>query len=94
MRLNEPAYTHARRLVVETHVVLDDRDERSEHRPSAQQESNYIDDHGFADYGAYLDADDEANEGTRSHCKLPYTTVPCGAPRPDRRSRGGVRSTP
>jgi hypothetical protein len=73
VRLNERAYAHARRLVVEERVVLDDRDEWSEHRPSAEQENRYIDEHGFAEYGRwYLGVDDEAKEDTKSHYKFPY----------------------
>ena len=73
VRLNEQGYAHARRLVAERSVVLDDRDEWSKHRPSAQQENRYIDEHGFGEYGRwYLGVDDEANEDTKSHYKFPY----------------------
>jgi hypothetical protein len=58
---------------VEERVVLDDRDEWSEHRPSAEQENRYIDEHGFAEYGRwYLGVDDEAKKDTKSHYKFPY----------------------
>jgi hypothetical protein len=72
-RLNERGYEHARRLIEQGRVVLDDRDEWSEHRPSAQQENGYIDEHGFGEYGRwYLGLDYEANGNTKSHYKFPY----------------------
>ena len=71
--LNERGYTHARALIGEGRVVLDERDEWSEHRPSAQLENRYIEEHGFPEYGRwYLGVDDEANEDTKSHYKFPY----------------------
>jgi hypothetical protein len=51
--LNEKAYNRAKALVVEGRVVLDQRDDWSEHQPSAQQENEFIDDHGFAEYGRW-----------------------------------------
>jgi hypothetical protein len=72
-RLNERGYEYARRLIEQGRVVLDDRDEWSEHRPSAQQENGYIDEHGFGEYGRwYLGVDDEASGNTKSHYKFPY----------------------
>jgi hypothetical protein len=74
VKLNERGYAHARRLAAEGRVVLDDRDEWSEHRPSAEQENRYLDEHGFAEYGRwYLGIDDEANENTKAHYKFPYS---------------------
>ena len=73
VKLNERGYAHARRLVEEGRVVLDDRDDWSEHRPSAEQENRYIEEHGFAEYGRwYLGVDDEKGEDTKSHYKFPY----------------------
>jgi hypothetical protein len=44
--LNERAYDHARSLVEQRRVVLDDRGEWSEHGPAADDENRYLDEHG------------------------------------------------
>jgi hypothetical protein len=73
MRLNEPAYAQARKLVEQQKVVLDERDDWSEHRPSAQRENDYLDRNGFAEYGRwYLGIDDEESENTKGRYKFPY----------------------
>ena len=41
VRLNNRAYEHAQQLIKDGKVVLDDRDDWSEHQPSAQQENDY-----------------------------------------------------
>ena len=73
VKSNERGFAHARRLVEEGRVVLDERNDWSEHRPSAEQENRYIDEHGFAGYGRwYLGVDDETGEDSKSHYKFPY----------------------
>lgn len=39
MKLNEPAYEHPRQLIVQRHIVLDDRGDWSEHQPAAADEN-------------------------------------------------------
>jgi hypothetical protein len=71
--LNNRALDHARTLIRDHHVVLDDRDEWSEHRPSAREENRYLEEHGFREYGRwYLGVDDEFDADTKSHYKFPY----------------------
>jgi hypothetical protein len=73
VKLNERAYDHAKALITDGKVVLDDRDAWSEHRPSAERENEFIDEHGFAEYGRwYLGVDDEYAEDTKSRYKFPY----------------------
>ncbi len=73
VKLNRRAYDHAKRLVKEHHAVLDDRDAWSEHRPSADQENAFLDEHGFGEYGRwYLGLDDEKDPETKGHYKFPY----------------------
>jgi hypothetical protein len=73
VKLNNRAYDHARSLIEERQVVLDDRDEWSEHRPPAREENRYIEEHGIRTYGRwYLGVDDEFDEDTKSHYKFPY----------------------
>jgi hypothetical protein len=44
----EAGYDNARRLVDDGHVVLDERDDWSEHHPTrAEEENRFIEEHGF-----------------------------------------------
>jgi hypothetical protein len=71
--LNNRAYDHARSLIEDRQVVLDDRDEWSEHQPSAEDENRFIEEHGFGAYGRwYLGVDDDMAEDTKGHYKFPY----------------------
>jgi hypothetical protein len=71
--LNKSAYSHAQKLISDGHVVLDQRDDWSEHRPSAQQENKFIDKHGIDKYQRwYLGIDDEHPENTKGRYKFPY----------------------
>jgi hypothetical protein len=73
VKLHRPGYDHARQLVGDEHVVLDERDAWSEHQPSAADENAFIDEHGWAEYGRWhLAVDDEANRETKGHYKFPY----------------------
>jgi hypothetical protein len=71
--LNHRAYEHAKQLISEGRFVLDERDAWSEHRPSAEQENEFIRLHGFAEYGRwYLGINDEKPEQTKGHYEFPY----------------------
>jgi hypothetical protein len=73
VRLNERAYEHAQRLVRERRVVRDGRDSWSEHRPSAGQENEFIEAHGWGEYQKwFLGIDDEQREHTKQRHKFPY----------------------
>jgi hypothetical protein len=73
VKRNRRAYEHAQALVKQREVVIDDRDDWSEHQPSAQQENEYLEAHGFRDYGRwYLGVDDAHGEETKAHYKYPY----------------------
>ena len=55
--LNRRAYEHA---INNGRFVFDERDVWSEHRPSAQEENDFIHLHGYAKYGKwYLGINDE-----------------------------------
>jgi hypothetical protein len=72
-KLNDQAFEHAKKLVKEGHVVADDRDAWSEHQPSAQQENEFIRQHGFAGYAKWhLGIDDAEGEDTKGRYKFPY----------------------
>jgi hypothetical protein len=53
--------------------VLDDRDDWSEHRPSAEDENRFIEEHGWREYGEWSPGiDDEADPETKARYKFPY----------------------
>jgi hypothetical protein len=73
VKLNESGYAHARKLVDERHVVIDDRDDWSEHQPSAEDENRFIEEHGWYEYGRWhLAIDDEQGEEKKARYKFPY----------------------
>jgi dienelactone hydrolase len=73
VKLNRRAYEYAKRLISEGKFVFDERDAWSEHRPSAQQENEFIRQNGFAEYGKwYLGINDEKGEQTKGHYEFPF----------------------
>lgn len=73
VRLNRPAFEYAQELVRQGQVVLDERDDWSEHQPSARQENEYIEEHGIGAYAKWhLGVDDEQRETNKGRYKFPY----------------------
>jgi hypothetical protein len=73
VRLNSRGFEHAERLINESRFAIDDRDAWREHKPSGQQENEYIEQHGWHAYGRwYLGIDDQAPADTKRHYKFPY----------------------
>jgi hypothetical protein len=73
VKLNRTAYKHAQEVIAQHLAVLDERDAWSEHQPSAQQENDYLELHGFREYAKwFLGEDDEENEETKGRHKFPY----------------------
>jgi hypothetical protein len=73
VKLNRTGYQHAQELIVQHLTVIDERDAWSEHQPSAEEENNYLKEHGFGEYAKwFLGEDDEANEETKGRYKFPY----------------------
>ena len=73
VKLNERAFEHARALIGEQRVVLDERDAWSEHQPTPEQENELIRQHGFREYGRwYLGIDDGEAEDTKGRYTFPY----------------------
>ena len=73
VKLNETAFEHAKRLIIDGRFVHDDRDAWSEHQPSAAEENRFIQDNGYDGYAHwYLGVDDEAPADTKGHHKFPY----------------------
>jgi hypothetical protein len=73
VKLNRKAYEHAKELIRDGKVVLDERDDWSEHQPSADEENHFIEEHGYGEYAKWhLGVDDEQREGTKGRYKFPY----------------------
>jgi hypothetical protein len=71
--LNETAFEFARGLVTEGKFVADERDAWSEHQPSAQQDNEFIEKHGFGAYARWhLGVDDSEPADRKAHYKFPY----------------------
>jgi hypothetical protein len=73
VKLNRRALDHARHLIEAGAFVIDNRDAWSEHRPTAQQENEYIEQRGIGEYGKwYLGINDERPADTKGHYEFPY----------------------
>ena len=73
IRLNETALRNARSLVRDGKVVRDERDDWSEHAPSADEENAFIEEHGWTEYRHWhLGIDDDANAETKEAYSFPY----------------------
>lgn len=73
VKLNETGLRHARSLVRDGKVVRDERDDWSEHAPSADEENEFIEKHGWAEYGKWhLGVDDDEDRETKAHYSFPY----------------------
>ena len=73
VELNKRAFEHARTLVEQGAFVFDERDQWSEHQPSAQEENAYLQEHGFGEYGKwFLGIDPAEDEENKGRYKFPY----------------------
>lgn len=73
IRLNDDALSHARGLLRSGDVTTDERDDWSQHAPSADQENDFIEKEGMAEFGRWhLGEDTDATEGTKGRYTFPY----------------------
>jgi hypothetical protein len=73
VKLNARAFGHAQDLIVTGAYVIDDRDAWSEHQPTAQQENDFIRQHGIGEYSRwYLGIDGQEDEDNKGRYKFPY----------------------
>src|SRR5258706_96561 len=73
MKLNQRAFDHAKTLVREGQVVMDERDDWSEHQPQTQKENAFIELYGMKQFAKWhLGIDDEEEEGSKHRYKFPY----------------------
>ena len=70
--LNRDALTHAEKLIERGDVVRDERDDWSEHAPSADDENRMIDRDGWNDYAEwYLGIDRSESDETKGRFSFP-----------------------
>ncbi len=73
VRLNKEALAHAEKLLRKGRVVRDERDDWSEHAPSAQEGNRFIDAHGMDEYALWFLGEDTAEtKGTKGRHLFPY----------------------
>jgi hypothetical protein len=73
VKLSQRSYEHAQNLIKEGRFVYDERDDWSEHQPSAQEENEFIDAHGWQEFGRwYLGVDTERDPETKARYSFPY----------------------
>jgi hypothetical protein len=73
MKLNKTAFEHAQQLVKNGKAVLDERDDWSEHQPTADEENEFIEKHGWREYSKWhLGIAEEDDEETKGHYRFPY----------------------
>jgi len=73
IKLNDNAVAFATQLIKEGHFTADGKGAWSEHRPSADQENEFIRLHGFGEYAKWhLAVDERYAENTKRRYKFPY----------------------
>ncbi|MBB6402899.1 hypothetical protein [Arthrobacter sp. AZCC_0090] len=73
VKLNKKAFEHAKSLIRDGKLVIDTRDDWSEHAPSTQDENKFLDKNGDTEYSRwFLGMDDEHSEGQKGRYKFPY----------------------
>jgi hypothetical protein len=73
VKLNRTAFNHAKQLINQHKVIIDEKDAWSEHQPPTQQENEFIRLHGFHQYSNwYLGIDDARDAETKRRYRFPY----------------------
>ncbi|MEU4196822.1 hypothetical protein AB0E69_33305 [Kribbella sp. NPDC026611] len=73
VKLNEKAFEHAKSLIRKGQTAKDERDDWSEHAPTADEQNAYLDKHGWREYRLwFLGIDTDMNEETKGHYEFPY----------------------
>ena len=73
IKLNEDAFAFAARLIQEKHVIADRKGAWNKHRPSVNEENEFIRLHGFGEYAKWhLGIDERYPANTKRRYKFPY----------------------
>jgi hypothetical protein len=59
-------------LIGQGGVVLEERDDWSEHQPSAEEENEFIDEHGIEEYQKWYLGTDEKDKHNKGRYSFPY----------------------
>jgi hypothetical protein len=71
--LNKEALAHAERLVESGKLTRDERDDWSEHAPSASDENDFLEKQGYAEYAKWhLGIDRSKSEETKGRYSFPF----------------------
>jgi hypothetical protein len=71
--LNKEALANAEKLIRAGKATHDERDDWSEHAPSASAENDFIEKHGYAEYAKWhLGVDKSASEETKGRYSFPF----------------------
>ena len=70
--LNEDAFAFAMQLIKERHFIADGKGAWRRHRPSANEENEFIRLHGFGEYAKWHLCIDHYPENTKQRYKFPY----------------------
>ena len=71
--LNKEALANAEKLIRAGEAVHDERDDWSEHAPSAAEENAFIEEHGYGEYAKWhLGVDRSASEETKGRYSFPF----------------------
>jgi hypothetical protein len=73
IQVNERAFLFAKELIDQGRIVADRRNAWGEHQPSAEEENEFIRQHGFAEYAEWhLGIDDRHAKNTKARYKFPF----------------------
>jgi hypothetical protein len=73
VKLNPDALSHANGLIRSGKLTHDERDDWSEHAPSADAENAFIEKNGFAEYARWhLGIDESKSEETKGRYSFPF----------------------
>ena len=73
LKLRQQSMDYAARFIKEGRLVKDQREFWPDHKPSAEQEDEFIRQHGFGEYGNWhLAIDDEERADSKARYKFPY----------------------
>jgi hypothetical protein len=73
VKLHPAGLRQAKDLIAQGRAVRDERDDWSEHQPTAEEENAFIRRHGYAEYGRWhLGIDAARAEDTKARYKFPY----------------------
>jgi hypothetical protein len=73
LKLNEDSFAFAVQLVEQGHFIADGKGAWSRHRPSTDEENEFIRVHGFIEYAKWhLGVDNRYPENTKRRYKFPY----------------------